>query len=326
MSIINRFVYINNPHINIKNMKRYYEALGVKQGASEKEIKSAYRKLSMKYHPDKNPDDKEAEEKFKEISEAYAIVSGKQKPPQEHSRMTKQEMRRRMRKGRTIELEVYISLEKAYAGGTHETQFNVVDACKPCNGEGGSGNEVCGACRGIGKMQHGPFIIPCEHCMGEGTRITNPCESCKGSGLEATTRTVELNLERGTTDKTLAMSQGLGNFVRGGSNGDVLFIIRIQKHETFELEGIQLSRKLNISMLDLLLGKNVEFETLNGKVKITIPKLCEPTKTFRLRGKGFIDGVSDLLVTLNPILPKEVTPEEEAIIEKLKESENFSTI
>jgi molecular chaperone DnaJ len=308
-------------------MNRYYEALGLKQGASEKDVKTAYRKLAMKYHPDKNPGDKQAEENFKRITEAYEIIIGKQKPPQPQGNPTNGGF---VKKGRTIKMEVHIPLDKAYHGGTETVSFIIDDKCDRCNGAGGHNSKICNQCNGNGMLRNGAFMFMCNNCKGTGRLFTNPCGTCHTTGKVKKTRTIDLVISKGTTDGTLAIGRDTGNFTQGGTNGDVLFIIRIQKHPLFELDGLNLKRKIDISVLDLMLGKEIEFETMNGKVKINVPKLSEPTKTFRLRGKGFIDGdtkiVGDMYVTLNPTLPKNISEKEEQLIKELKESENFSFI
>jgi molecular chaperone DnaJ len=314
-------------------MNRYYKALNIKEGASDDEIKKAYRKLSKKYHPDLNPNDTEAEEKFKEINEAYSVLTGKQKPKQEQGAYGFGEKGFNpfgVRKGKTLEIVVTIPLEKAYEGGTHQINFDVIDRCDTCGGAGGKNPRTCNQCHGQGMIKMGMFIHMCNNCRGSGRLFSDPCNNCGSSGTVNGVREVELNLERGTTDKTIAVARGMGNYVQGGRNGDVLFIVRIEKHPIFELEGLNLKRKIDVPILDLFLGTSVEFDTLDGKVRIDVPKLSDPTKTFRLKGKGFVDGETgikgDLYATLNPKLPKEITPEEEQLIRRLKETPNFEKL
>lgn len=304
-------------------MNRYYKALNLKEGVSEEEIKKRYRELSKKYHPDLNPDDKKAEEKFKEINEAYTVLTGKEKP--------KEQFRQQgnpfgggsfMRKGRTIEVVVEIPLKKAYKGGKHQITFNVVDMCEHCNGAGGKNPKQCNQCGGTGFIKQGIFVHMCNNCQGTGTLFMDPCNHCGTSGTKNSSRTVDLELEKSTTDKTVAVTRGMGNYVRGGRNGDVIFIIKIKEDPIFKLEGLNVKRKIDVPILDIFLGTNIEFETLDGNVRMDIPKLSEPTKTFRLRGKGFIDNKTgtkgNMYVTINPTLPKELTTEEENLIKQLK--------
>jgi molecular chaperone DnaJ len=311
-------------------MNRYYKALGLKDGASEKEIKKAFRELSKKYHPDLNPNNKEAEDKFKEINEAYSILTGKQKPKEEPIQQQRGGFNPFVQKGKTIDITVTVPLEKAYRGGTHEVKFDIVDKCGTCNGQGGQNPKVCNQCNGQGVLRNGMIMFMCNNCRGTGRLFTNPCNTCGSTGTVRGIREVELQLEKGTTDKTIAVARGMGNYVQGGRHGDILFIVRIEKHPIFELEGLNLKRKIDVPVLDLFLGTSVEFDTLDGKVKIDIPKLSDPTKTFRLRGKGFVDSstgiVGDLYATINPVLPKEISLEEEQLIKQLKETPNFEKL
>ncbi len=312
-------------------MKQYYEALGVKEGATKEEIKKAYRKLAMKYHPDKNPDDKEAENKFKEINEAYAVLSGKQKPKQQQPTGFSGGRPGFTRKGRTIEMTITIPLELAFHGGKKQVTYDIHDKCPTCNGIGGQEPSKCNQCGGSGMLMQGPFMFMCNNCQGSGHLFTKPCGTCHTTGKVVSKKTIELNIDKGTTDRTLIMGNGVGNYTQGGTHGDVLFIILIEKHPIYEISGLNLKRKVNIPVLDIMLGvDNFEFDTLDGRVKINIPKLCEPTRTFRLRGKGFEDSgtgiTGDLYVTLNPTLPKELAPEEEQLIRQLKETTNFEKL
>lgn len=316
-------------------MNSYYEALGLKEGATTKEIKKAYREKALECHPDTNPGDVEAEEKFKKISEAYAILTGKEKPKPQHKqgfsrRNHNQRPAQFVNKGRTIHIEVSIPMEKAYSGGRQTVTFQAYNKCVPCDGVGGTGISVCNQCNGNGMTQEGPFVFMCNNCRGSGKLFANTCTTCHGNGKVVGNKTIDVQITKGTTDKSVAMGHGVGNYVQGGVEGDVLFIIRIESHPIFTLEGMDLKRDVDIPYLDVMLGRELEFNTLNGKVKITIPKLCEPNKVFRLKGKGFIDGdlgvAGDLYVKLNPILPKEISKEEESLIKQLRETPNFEKI
>lgn len=331
MLIINTFVYKINPHINIMNMEQYYKALGLKKGASKEEIKKAYRKLSKKHHPDLNPGDKESENKFKEISEAYAILSGKEKPKntQQGFGGGHNPFDIFKRKGRSLEFELFISMEKAYAGGSENLTYQVDEQCGSCNGVGGRNPQVCNQCGGSGLLRNGIIAFMCNNCGGSGQIFTENCNTCGTTGKVRQQKTITIDISKGTTDRSIVAYRGMGNYTRGGINGDVLIIFRINKHPIFELDGLNLRRKLDVSIYDIMLGTDKEFETLDGKVRITIPKLCDPTRIFKLRGKGFIDegtNISgDLLVKLNPILPKELTKEEESLIKELK-NKSFTDI
>lgn len=308
-------------------MKEYYEILGLNQGAGEDEIKKAYRTLSKKYHPDLNPDNKEAEEKFKKIVEAYEILTGKQKPKNQNPFSSNPFANRRY-KANPLKLVIELQLEEAYTGMKKIINYHINDVCGKCNGEGGFEPTTCNQCSGNGHIQNGPFVFMCNNCGGNGRLLKKVCYSCAGNGLIKNSKSIEVTIPKGTTEGSIFSYQNIGNNIKGGDRGDVYFIIRIIPHKIYQLEGLNLKRKIDVPILDILLGTEKEFETLDSNVKIKIPKLSEMNKTFRLKGKGFVDGATniagDMYVTLNPILPKDLNSIEEDKLRQLKNLPNFN--
>lgn len=303
-------------------MDKYYKILGVERGSTPNEIKTAYRKLSKKYHPDVNPDNPEAENKFKEITEAYEILSGKQKPKQPHYG------NRRVFKAKPIRMVLNLTLEEVYHGTTKKVHYTVNEICSDCDGEGGFEPQTCNHCGGHGYVRQGPFAMMCNNCGGSGKIFKKVCYTCRGSGYTKLRTHVDLDIPKGVTEHTILSYPGVGDFIKDGERGDVHFITQIQPHPIYQLEGLHLRRKLDVSIIDILLGSEKEMDTLDGRVKIKIPRLSELNKTFRLRGKGLTDNSihvqGDLYVTLNPITPKELTESEEKILSQLKDSPNFN--
>lgn len=303
-------------------MNEYYKILGIKQGSSKEEIKKAYRELSKKYHPDLNPNNKEAEEKFKKVSEAYEILIGKQKPKNQNP------FGQRVYKARPLKLVIELTLDEVYHGVTKNINYYINDICQKCNGEGGFEPTTCNQCGGNGHIQQGPFAFMCNNCGGSGKLFKNICYTCSGNGVTKKQNTVEIKIPKGTTDDSIFTYPNVGDHIKGGDRGDVYFIIKIKPHKIYKLEGLNLKRKLDVPIIDILLGTEKEFETLDGKIRIKIPKLSEMNKTFRLKNKGFKDGstgiVGDMYVTLNPILPKELNNIEEDKLRQLKTLPNFS--
>lgn len=317
-------------------MKEYYDILGINQGASEDEIKKAYRKMSKKYHPDLNPNNKEAEENFKKVVEAYEVLTGKQKPKNANQgnpfdgfnpfggfdpfNMGQQ-------KPNPIKLHVELDLEEAYHGCKKVVNFPSLDPCGKCNGEGGFEPSTCNQCEGNGFITKGPFVFQCNNCGGLGNLYKTMCYSCNGSGVVPITKSIEVNVPKGSPEGSLFSYANGGSYSKNGQRGDLFFVIRIKQHKIYQLEGLDLKRKVDVPILDMLLGTDSEFETLDGVVKIQIPKLSELNKTFRLKGKGFIDGATgihgDLYVTINPVIPKELSEVEEDKIKELKNCPNF---
>lgn len=308
-------------------MNEYYRILGIKEGSSKEEIKKAYRTLSKKYHPDLNPNNKEAEENFKKVSEAYEILTGKQKPKNQEP-FGGNPFTQTIYKARPLKLVIELTLEEAYHGVTKTINYYINDICQKCDGEGGFDPITCNQCGGHGHIRQGPFAFVCNNCGGSGKLYKNVCYTCSGSGVIKKQTEVEITIPKGTTDNSVFTYPNVGNYIKGGDRGDVYFMIKIKTHKTYKLEGLNLKRKIDIPFIDILLGTEKEFETLDGKIRINIPKLSEMNKTFRLKNKGFTDvstGISgDMYVTINPILPKQLSNIEEDKLRQLKKLPNFS--
>ena len=303
-------------------MKEYYDVLGIKNGSNEDQIKKAYRKLSKQYHPDLNPNNKEAEEKFKKIAEAYEVLTGKQKPKNQNKFNNQ-----RVYKAKPLKLIVEVTIEEVFHGKEKLINYYVDEECGKCNGDGGFEPTNCNQCNGHGHIQQGPFAFMCNNCAGNGRLFKKVCYTCQGKGTLKTPKTINLKIPRGIADGEIYPVYGAGNKIKGGVTGDVYFAIRIKPHPIYTVEGLNIKRKLDIPVLDILLGTEKEFETLDGKVRIKIPKLSEMNKTFRLKGKGFVDSYNnlsgDMYVTLNPVLPKELNNIEEDKLKQLKNLPNF---
>jgi molecular chaperone DnaJ len=303
-------------------MNDYYQILGLNPGASKEDVKKAYRSLSKKYHPDLNPNDKESEEKFKKILEAYEILTGKQQPNNQIN------FNNRVFKAKTIKVPVIIDLEDTYHGKNKKIEYDIKDSCDSCNGDGGFDEETCSHCGGKGHLQQGPFMFVCNYCNGSGRSYKRFCYTCSGTGSVNKKTTIEMTIPKGVTDNTVIHYVNVGNNIKNGVRGDVYFIFRIRPHKIFELEGLNLVRKLDIPVIDVLLGVEKEFETLGGNLKIKIPKLTEMNKVFRLRGKGLHDTengiIGDMYVKINPVIPKDLTEEEMTKLKELKELTNFN--
>ena len=304
-------------------MKEYYSILGLNEGAKADEVKKAYRKMSKKYHPDLNPNNKDAEDKFKKIAEAYEILTGKQKPKNQNTfggypfkTVT-----------RPLKLILELELEEVYYGKHKDVNYQVQDECPKCDGEGGFDSENCNQCGGDGHIKQGPFAFTCNNCNGGGKLYKKVCYTCSGRGSVLTNKTINLKIPLGITDGSMFKYPGIGNYGKGMGRGDVYFKINIKPHHIYTMDGLNLKRNLDLPIIDVLLGVEKEFDTLDGKVKIKIPQLSEVNKTFRLKKKGFKDEptniVGDLYVTLNPIIPINLSDVEINKLNELKNLPNF---
>lgn len=320
-------------------MEQYYKVLGLNSGASEEEIKKAYRKLSKKYHPDLNPDNPESEEKFKEIVEAYEILTGKQKPKEQQgpgtgfnpfdifSQFGGNPFGGGITKGKTIIYNLVLDLEEVFNGVTKNIVIPKKVICQPCQGHGGLNPKTCNQCNGQGAIRQGNFMFMCNNCAGKGILYSTRCGTCGGSGTNTENREFNITLPKGINNGTQILKQGFGNEVKDGIPGDILLNISIKKHPVFELDGINLKSTVEIPILDIFLGTEIDFKTLDGEVKIKIPRLSDPTKPFRLKNKGMFtknDLRGDLYIDIKPKFPIELTVQEEALLNALKNSPSFS--
>jgi molecular chaperone DnaJ len=308
-------------------MKRdYYEVLGVPKDAEAQQIKSAYRKLALQNHPDKNPGDKEAEERFKEAAEAYAVLSDADKRAR-YDRFGHQEGQgfggfdpsafsdfsdlfgslgdlfgfggqrrggRRPSRGADLRYDLELSFEEAAFGKTVTLKIPRLERCETCSGSGSASGKPpvnCPACKGHGQVryQQGFFTVArtCPQCQGEGVILADPCTSCRGQGLVERERELEIRVPAGVDTSSRLRLTGEGEHGRfGGPAGDLFVVIGVQGHERFERQGADVIAELAVSFPQAVLGATLEVETIHGAEKIEIPPGTQHGHQFRLRGKG----------------------------------------
>tara|TARA_R110000823_G_scaffold295738_3_gene415603 strand:+ start:57231 stop:58355 length:1125 start_codon:yes stop_codon:yes gene_type:complete len=303
----------------------YYEVLGVAKDAGEPEIKKAYRRVAMKYHPDRNPDDPDAENKFREATEAYDILTSPEKrnayDQYGHAGVDSSmggggfaggnfsdifgdvfgdifggggRGRGGPQRGSDLRYTLDISLEDAVRGTTVEIRVPSLTACETCEGSGakpGSSPATCGTCGGMGqvRMQQGFFQVQqtCPTCRGRGKTITDPCTSCRGQGRVEKTKTLSVKVPPGvdTGDRIRLSGEGEAG-PDGGPAGDLFVQISVRQHPIFERDGKDLYCEVPITYPDAALGGELEVPTLDGRVNLKIPPETQTGKLFRLRGKG----------------------------------------
>lgn len=305
----------------------YYEVLGVSRDADENTIKKAYRRLAMKYHPDRNAGDVKSEEMFKEAKEAYEILTDANKRAAYdqfgHAGVNANAAggggaqgfsdafsdifgdifgtrsgRSHMHRGSDLRYNLEISLEQAAHGTETKIRIPTMEKCETCHGDGakpGTSPKTCSTCNGHGqvRMQQGFFSIQqtCPKCQGSGKIITDPCPTCHGVGRVKQQKTLTVKIPVGVDDGDRIRISGEGEAgLNGGPPGDLYVVVHLAAHPVFRREGDHLHCEIPISFTVAALGGEIEVPTLEGHAKIKVPAETQTGKIFRLRGKG-IKGV-----------------------------------
>jgi molecular chaperone DnaJ len=307
----------------------FYDILGVNRDASDEDIKKAYRKLAMKYHPDRNPDNPRAEEHFKEVKEAYEILTDTQKravyDQYGHAGIDPQAGmgaagaggfsdafggifdeifgggrggRSNIYRGADLRYNLEVTLEQAAFGTETKIRIPTMEACDACHGSGakaGTQPKTCPTCQGSGqvRLQQGFFSIQqtCPKCHGTGRFIAEPCGACHGAGRVKQHKTLAVKIPAGVDEGDRIRLSGEGEHgINGGPSGDLYVQIHLKSHPVFQREQNDLHCEMPISFTTAALGGEIDIPTLDGVAKIRVPPETQSGKTFRLRGKG-IKGV-----------------------------------
>ena len=303
----------------------YYEVLGIARSASKDEISTAYRKLAMKYHPDRNPGDEGAVEQFKLCAVAYEVLGNPEKRSlydqfghagietngggtQFHdvndifgafgdlfgSLFGGGRRGRQTARGDDVRCNLTIDLHEAARGVTKEITFRRHEACGKCGGSGakpGKSPERCPYCGGQGRITQstGIFSIQttCPKCRGQGAIITDPCPDCRGQGVIPQTVNREIKIPAGVDTGMRLRMQGEGERrPEGGLPGDCYVFITVKPHPLFQRDGQDLICRVPISYPQAALGAEIEIPTLDGREKVAIPSGTQNNDIITLRGRG----------------------------------------
>lgn len=314
--------------------KDYYNLLGVKRNASEQEIKQAYRRLARQHHPDVNPGNKLAEDRFKKINEAYEVLSDKEKR-QKYDQYGDQWQHADQfaRAG-----------QQAYWGGMDggATGFQYFDGdvdslfdelfgraysrqARPRRGRDvESPVEVTleEAYRGTTRTISFQTKEPCPTCGGTGVIQGVPCSTCRGTGITASVKRLEVKIPAGVQTGARVRLAGKGQPGYGGANGDLYLAITVRPHATFERKGDDLYVEIPISLTVAVLGGEVPVPTPDGKLALKIPTETQNGRVFRLAGQGMprlgASGSGDMFARVSVIIPTHLTEEEKDLFRRLQ--------
>lgn len=321
-----------------------YKILGVSKEATEEEIKKAYRKLALQYHPDKNGGDKKAEEKFKEIAAAYEILGDPQKKahydsggfnrdPFEGFRMDPSDFFKQQASFFNqanffnqeqdfvpdVEIAVAVDIYTAAYGKSISVEIPIHSPCSSCNGSGkaeGAVERKCLRCNGKGTMHavrgNVQFVSTCPDCRGKGV-VFEKCQKCNGMKLTKKNQKLEFEIPKGVRDQLAMSMRGAGNFsVSGNKRGDVVVNISMEEHDFFKLRDSDIHVVYPLTFKQLILGTEIEVMTLYGKAKITIPPETQESAIFKLPKMGIpirpgVEDKGDMYVHIAVDLPRGIS-------------------
>lgn len=344
--------------------KDYYKILNLSEDDKKlpkeeflKKEKKNFKALAIKYHPDKNPNNKDAEIKFKDINEAHQVLSDYDGKKQEYDNPMSNfqfagfsgmdDILKHfassfgfhsfdnfgfIQKGANIRGTVTFTLEDVLNGFTKKVKFNKQVKCHTCHGTGKSPQtteETCPYCRGTGQLKSSSgwmtMIETCPHCHGTGKIIKNPCHNCNGTGLEVKTTEETFTFPKGAIDGFTAELKGKGHEAPtpNGVPGDVYIVLKELEHPKFQRHGDNLVTTVNVDVCDAISGCKKIIQTLSGEsVTITIPQGVEESYQITLTGHGLpsYDSliVGDLICKVHIVMPKNLTDKQKKAVENLK--------
>ncbi len=335
--------------------KDLYDVLGIERDADERTIKAAYRRLARKYHPDLNAGDAQAEAKFKEVAQAYEVLSDPEKratydqfgvhgdqaaqfqgnPFQDVGDLGSifeqflggidspfSQPRQKGAAAENVEFSVDLTLEEIDSGTTKSLSYNVMDACKSCDGTGQvrlRNLQSCRKCSGSGRVQTVFGAQPCPDCRGSGKSSLENCPTCRGQGVMTTTRKVDVKIPAGIQAGKKLRVPGRGSVGTNGRAGDLYVVIHELPHRQFTRKGDDLETTLEVPFEVAVLGGEASVPTLRGKVRLTIGECTQNGQVLRLSNQGLASmkgGRGNLLVRVRVVIPKSITPAEREALQQ----------
>ncbi len=299
-----------------------YDVLGVPRDASQDEIKSAYRRLARRYHPDVNPNDPSAEENFKEIGEANSVLSD----PDRRARFDQygttddapqdffagggisdlfdmffggggqQRQRGSGRNGEDLRADVELNLQEVILGAHRELTLQRMAQCDVCNGTGaepGTTPETCPTCAGqgvVGQVRQTMIgtvrtTVTCPTCRGVGSQIKTPCEKCHGRGLVAEAARISVAIPPGVENGATMHMPGQGNDGTGGGRpGDLYVVLEVKEDKRFQRQGQTLFTTLDLTFAQASLGDSLEFQGVDSVLHLDVPAGTQPGERMAIKG------------------------------------------
>ncbi|MBS4042934.1 MAG: molecular chaperone DnaJ [Chitinophagaceae bacterium] len=352
----------------------YYEVLGVSKTSTSDEIKAQYRKLALKFHPDRNKSE-EAGEHFKEISEAYAVLSDpeKRKVYDQHGhagvdgRYSNEDIFQgaggdfsdlfgrnggfdsifesifgrtggtnyRQQRGSDILYQTTITLEDVLHGKKMEIDLQKEIQCEICTGSGckpGTNKNTCSTCNGQGQVRQSRSmgfasfvtVVPCSTCRGQGSITQTPCSACKGNGKKKGSKKISFDIPPGVDNGDYTVPEE-GNEMPGGINGDLIVRIRVQSHQKFKRDDMDIFYDQDVSMVDAALGCEIIVPTLDGTEKIKVESGSQPNTIIKLKGKGLprmnSKNRGDQYVRIVVNIPKKLSKHQKNLLDEFQKAD-----
>ena len=355
----------------------YYEILDVTRTADGTEIKRSYRRLAMKYHPDRNPDNADAEKSFKECAEAYEVLSDPQKKQiydqygheglrgrghagHDFNSMNVEDIfsmfndilgggrgggrgKNRQVRGYDLETDVEITLDEVLAGTEREVEFDRLDVCETCQGNGakpGTTPQTCTTCQGQGKVAQaglgGMFrmVSACPTCDGRGSVVIEKCEDCYGRGRNAVHRKLRVKIPAGIHHGQAVRVAGEGEPPipeaspdGTGTRGDLHVLVRVEEDSRFERDGDHLIQIVSVAFTQLALGSTIEVVSIDETHSLDIPAGTQTNEIFKIEGAGLPNvrtGRSgDLVVIVRLAVPAKLSDEQRVLLEEYAKTEDI---
>jgi len=302
----------------------YYEALGLDKSADQSKIKKAYRKAAMKYHPDKNPGNKQAEEKFKLVNEAYSVLSDPEKKSvydnygkaglnsgggHQHNqnphdifndifgdffggRQRTSSQQRNVRQSSNLHVELEVSIQDLVFGASRNISIPIKEVCNSCNGTGSDGPMVaCDQCNGTGQVSFMRGFMnltsTCPKCRGSGKLIKFVCKPCSGNGFLNKTNNIKVEIPKGMRHGQTLRLRGRGNRENQSYPGDLMVSLNMRDHSGLNILKDDILKKIKVDCIDAILGCEVVVSTLDGEKKVKIPSGVQHSSKIKLPSLGF---------------------------------------